>query len=209
MPVKAIIFDLGGVLVELDYSNFYNRIISLSPLENPHTRHTHAMLDFFKQSDLYHQGKMSDEEFFKFSCDLLQISLSSQSEFYDAFNSIISREMPEMTELLRDLKDLGKYKLIGLSNVNSSHWKYLLEKDWPFLEYFNELILSFKIHITKPNPEVFQLAIKKAGCQPEEIVFIDDGFNNTRSAKEQGINPIHFTNKEELIEDLKKLNVII
>ena len=206
MTIKAIIFDLGGVLVNLDYSNFYKQIIALSPLEKPQTR---IMLEFFRQSDLYHQGKMTDEEFYKLACEILQVCMINQNQFYEAFNSIISgSSQPEMISLLKELKDMKKYKLIALSNVNSSHWDYLLKKKWDLLEYFGEFILSHEVHLTKPDPRIFQLAIEKSECNAEEIVYVDDGLNNIRSANDLGIRGIYFTNVEDLIEEFKKLKII-
>ena len=206
MTIKSIIFDLGGVVVDLDYSNFYKQIISLSPLEKPQTR---IMLEFFRQSDLYHQGRMTDEEFYKLACEILQVCMINQNQFYEAFNSIISgSSQPEVISLLKKLKDMNRYKLIALSNVNSSHWDYLLDKKWDFLEYFDEFILSHEVHLTKPDPRIFQLAIEKSECIAEEIVYIDDGLNNIRSANDLGIRGIYFTNIEDLIEEFKKLKII-
>ena len=204
MTIKVIIFDLGGVIIELDYSNFYNKIITLSSSENPRTR---TMLEFFRQSDLYHQGKMSDEDFYQLACNLLQVCMLNQSEFYKAFNSIVSHPIPEAIDLLKKLKELNEYKLIAMSNVNASHWDYILRKNWDFLDYFNELILSHKVKITKPDPKIFKYAIKKARCKPKEIVFVDDGSNNVRSAKKLGIIGIHFINIEKLIKDFEKLDI--
>ena len=206
MTIKTIIFDLGGVIVDLDYSNFYKQIIALSPLENPQTQ---IMLEFFRQSDLYHQGKMTDEEFYKLACEILQVCMINQNQFYEAFNSIISdSSQPEMISLLKELKNMKKYKLIALSNVNSSHWDYLLNKKGDFLEYFSEFILSHEVHLTKPDPRIFQLAIEKSECKAEEIVYIDDGLNNIRSANELGIRGLSFTTVEDLIEEFKKLKII-
>jgi len=206
MTIKTIIFDLGGVIVDLDYSNFYKQIIALSPLENPQTQ---IMLEFFRQSDLYHQGKMTDEEFFNLACEILQVCMINQNQFYEAFNSIISdSSQPEMISLLKELKNMKKYKLIALSNVNSSHWNYLLNKKGDFLEYFSEFILSHEVHLTKPDPRIFQLAIEKSECKAEEIVYIDDGLNNIRSANELGIRGLSFTTVEDLIEEFKKLKII-
>ena len=206
MTIKTIIFDLGGVIVNLDYSNFYKQIIALSPLEKPQTR---IMLEFFRQSDLYHQGKMTDEEFYKLACEILQVCMISQNQFYEAFNSIISDSSnPGMISLLKELRDMKKYKLIALSNVNSSHWDYLLNKKWVFLEYFSEFILSHEVHLTKPDPRIFHLAIEKSECNPEEIVYIDDGLNNIRSANDLGIRGLYFTTVEDLIEEFKKLKII-
>ncbi|MFX0187698.1 MAG: HAD-IA family hydrolase [Candidatus Hodarchaeota archaeon] len=204
MTIKVIIFDLGGVIIELDYLNFYNKIITLSPSENPRTR---TMLEFFRQSDLYHQGKMSDEDFYHLACNLLQVCMLNQSEFYKAFNSIVSHPIPEAIDLLKKLKKLNKYKLIAMSNVNASHWDYILRKNWDFLDYFDELILSHEVKITKPDPKIFTYAIKKAKCKPKEIVFVDDGSNNVRSAEKLGIIGIHFINIEKLIKDFEKLNI--
>ena len=206
MTIKAIVFDLGGVIVDLDFSNFYNKIITQSPLNKPQTP---IILEFFRQSDIYHQGLMSDEEFYQLACDLLQVCALDQKDFFEAFNSIISGINPKSIDVVKQLRDMNQYKLIALSNVNSSHWEYISNKKWGFLEYFDEMILSHEIHMTKPDKEIFQYTIKKAGCKPEEIIFIDDGLNNIRSARELGIVGIKFINNEELIKELKNLNVEI
>jgi epoxide hydrolase-like predicted phosphatase len=206
MKFKTIIFDLGGVVVDLDYSNFYKQIINLSPLEKPQSR---IMLEFFRQSDLYHQGRMTDEEFYKLACEILQVCILNQQQFYDAFNSIICGDcQPAMISLIKKLKDMKRYKLIALSNVNSSHWNYIINSKWDFLEYFDEFILSHKVHLTKPDPKIFEIAIEKSDCKVGEILYIDDGLNNIRSANDLGIHGIYFTNVEDLTEEFKKLKII-
>lgn len=205
MIIKAIVFDLGGVVIDLDFSNFYNKIITQSPLNKPQTP---IMLEFFRQSDIYHQGNMSGDEFYQLACDLLQVCMLNQSEFFDAFNSIISGVNSEVVELIRKIRDNNRYKLLALSNVNASHWDYIRDKNWEFINFFDELILSHEIHLIKPDPKIFEYTIQKAGCKPEEIAFIDDGLNNIRSASEFGIVGIKYTNTDELIEELRKLKLI-
>ncbi|MCK4778753.1 MAG: hypothetical protein KAT57_01135 [Candidatus Lokiarchaeota archaeon] len=134
MTIKAMVFDLGGVVIDLDFSNFYNKIITQSPLNKPQTP---IMLEFFRQSDIYHQGNMSGDEFYQLACDLLQVCMLNQSEFFDAFNSIISGVNSEVVELIRKIRDNNRYKLLALSNLNSSHWNFILKKDWDFLDYFD------------------------------------------------------------------------
>jgi len=205
MKVKAIIFDLGGVIIDLDFSNFYNSIITQSPLNKPQTP---IMLEFFRQSDMYHQGNMTDDEFYQLACDLLQVCMLDQSDFFNAFNSIISGYNTDVAELIKKIRDSNQYKILALSNVNSSHWDFILKKGWEFIDWFDELILSHETHLIKPNPKVFEYAIKKAGCKPKQIVYIDDGLNNIKSAKELGITGIKYTNSEDLLTELKKLNII-
>ncbi len=205
MTIKTILFDLGGVVIDLDFSNFYNKIIAQSPLDTPKTR---TMLEFFRQIGNYSKGKMSDDEFYQFACNLLQVCTLDKSEFFKAFNSIISGFDLEVIELIKKLSGKQIYRLIALSNINYSHWNYVLAKNWNFIEFFDEIILSHEIHLNKPNPKIFEYVIQKAGCEPEEIVFIDDGLKNIHSAQGFGIIGIKFTNIKELIEELKKLKVL-
>ena len=205
IKIKCIIFDLGGVIINLDFSNFYKHIITQSPLNKPQTP---IMLEFFRQSDIYHQGLMSDKEFYELACNLLQVCDIDQKSFFSAFNSIISGYNPEIVEVIKEIKNKNDIKLFCLSNVNSSHWVFLMKKKWEFFEYFDKFILSHEVHITKPAKKIFEYAIQKAGCLPQEIVFIDDGLNNIRSARELGIVGIKFTNKDDLIEELKNLQIL-
>ena len=204
MIIKCIIIDLGDVLIELDFSRFLNDVITPSPLNKPQTL---IMLEFFRQSDTYHQGKITDEEFYKQACELLGVCSLDQKQFYASFNSIINELNLDMVELIRSIKSSNKLKMICMSNINSSHWKYLKKQKWDIWEIFDEFILSHEVHMTKPDPKIFELALEKAGCKPEEVLYIDDGLNNVRSAQEIGINAIRFMGLDSFEEELKKYNI--
>lgn len=204
MTIKCIIIDLGDVMFDLDFSQFFNEVITPSPLNKPKTP---IMLEFFRQSDTYHQGKISDKEFYNQACELLRVCDLNQKAFYGAFNSIISEINLEMVELAKNIRRNNKLKIICLSNINSSHWKYIKKKKWDIWSLFDEFILSHEVHLTKPDSKIFEIAIQKAGCKPEEIVFIDDGLNNIRAALELGINGIRFIDINELTKSLKELNI--
>ena len=204
MQIKAIVFDLGGVVVDLDFSRFFKDVIEISPLNRPNSS---LPLEFWRQSDTYHQGKMSDEDFYQQACELLQTCALDQKQFFNSFNSVISQVNEDVLALIRNLRNNNKMKILCLSNVNSSHWQYLIKLYPKILESFDDYILSFEVHLTKPDTRIFDLAIKKTGCKPKEILFIDDGLNNVRSASEKGINGIKFTNLENLRLELKKFNI--
>ena len=204
MTIKAIIFDLGGVIVELDFSIFFQKVIEISPLHKPHSS---LFLEFWRQSDVYHQGKITNKAFYHQACELLNICFTEQDEFFEAFNSVISHLNDDVVEYIKKLKNTGKYNLLLLSNVNESHWEFIKAKDWNLDQLFDELILSYKEIMTKPYPRFYQLAIDRAECKPEEIAFVDDGLNNVRGAQDMGINSIKFTGLEDLIEEFKKLGI--
>ncbi|MFX0056949.1 MAG: HAD family hydrolase [Candidatus Hodarchaeota archaeon] len=204
MKIKCVIFDLGDVIIDLDFSRFFNEVITPSPLNKPKTP---IMLEFFRQSDTYHQGKITDEEFYQQACEILQICMLGQKEFFNAFNSIISDLNLEMVEIVRKIRQLNKLKMMCISNINSSHWNYLKKQRWDIWELFDEFILSHEIQMTKPDPNIFKYAIKKAGCKAREILFIDDGMNNVRAAKELGINAIRYIDLQNLIDELKVFKI--
>jgi putative hydrolase of the HAD superfamily len=204
--IKCIIIDLGDVLIELDFSRFFNEVITPSPLNKPQAP---IMLEFFRQSDTYHQGKITDEEFYKQACEILGVCSLDQKEFYGAFNSIINKLNLDMVELIRNIKSSNNLVLICMSNINSSHWKHLKKQKWDIWELFDDFILSHEIHLTKPDPKMYELAIEKAGCKPKEVLFIDDGMNNVRSAREMGINAIRFVGLDNLVEELKNYKIKI
>ncbi len=204
MKIKAIAFDLGGVIIELDFSKFVKEIIEQSPLSKNKTA---IMLEFFRQSDTYHQGIISDEEFYRFACDLLQVCVLNKEEFFTAFNSIVSGVNGEVVELIQNIRKLNSIKLVCISNINASHWKFLKEKNEHIFDLFDELVLSHKIKILKPDPRIFKYLLKKVKCRPGEVLYIDDGLNNVRSASNLGIKGIHYTNVDELKEELNVLNI--
>ncbi|MFW9937593.1 MAG: HAD family hydrolase [Candidatus Thorarchaeota archaeon] len=206
MKIKCVIFDLGDVIIDLDFSRFFNEVITESPLNKPQTP---IMLEFFRQSDTYHQGKITDQEFYQQACEILQVCMLNQSQFFDAFNSIIADLNLEMVELIRKIRQFNKLKLMCMSNINSSHWNHLKKQQWDIWELFDEFILSHEIQMTKPDPKIYKYAIKKAGCKPKEILFIDDGRNNVRAANELGINAIRYTDLQNLTEELKNYKIRI
>lgn len=205
MVIKAIVFDFGGVIVDFDYTKFFNEVIVPSPLFKPDS---FIFLEFWRQSDTYHQGKISNEEFFQQTCNLLQSCEIEPSRFFNAFNSVISHPNEDIVKLLKKIKETGTYRLIMLSNLNEAHWEFIQSQDWEFIEWFDCLVLSYREKVSKPDPKIFKTTIKRARCKPKEILYIDDGLNNVRVAKDLGINGIKFTSLEELERDLKALSIL-
>jgi len=204
MVIKAFIFDLGGVLVELDFTPFINDIILQSPLfdSNP----IDLLNKFWKETSSFDLGYMSEEDFYELSCDFLRIENISQEKFIDAFNSVISSSNFELINHIKKLKRSGNYKIVILSNVNPTHWEYGKNKKWNFLHFFDDLLLSFKLHMIKPDLEIFKHTINICSCKPEEIIYTDDRLENVKAARKLGINTIHYSNMNKWIIDFRNIN---
>ncbi|TFF98741.1 MAG: HAD family phosphatase [Promethearchaeota archaeon] len=206
MSFKVIVFDLGGVFVELDITKFFKEVFSPFQLNKPRTP---FMLKFFKQSDNYHMGEINNDEFYHLACDILNLDKKhiTKDRFFKAFNSILTRIDKDMVKLLEELKNMNKFKLFCLSNINESHWEYLKNKNCGFLDHFDSILLSHEIGMLKPDKKVFEYVIQLAKCKPNKVLFIDDGLKNVQSAEELGIVGLEFNSVDHLRGELKKLGI--
>ena len=204
MVIKAFIFDLGAVIVELDFSPFINEIISQSPYYKSNSNE--LLHKFWKETSSFDLGYMSEEEFYTHSCDFLKLTNISREKFFNAFNSVISGINFELIEYIKKLKKTGKYKIVMLSNVNPTHWDYGKRNLWNFLNIFDDLLLSFKLHMIKPDLRIFKHAIKVSSCEPKEIIYTDDREENINAARKLEINSIHYSNMNKWIKDLKTID---
>ena len=128
-------------------------------------------------------------------------------ELYQAFTSIAGIVTPRAYAIpwLQELKAKG-YHVYYLSNF--SHKAEVECADaLNFLPEMEGGILSYKEHLIKPEPEIYQLLLKRYGLKAEESVFLDDTLKNVEAAEEQGIHGIHFLTKEQAEKELRKLGV--
>jgi len=195
--VDAIIFDLGGVLIEVDY----NRTIK-----------AFEKLGILNAKELYSQ-KTQTELFNKIECgeitphfflnELLKHCpvKTTQSEVKEAWNAIIGPYDKRIIVLLKELKKT--HKLFVLSNTNSIHiekanreWSKITEK--PISEFFNKVYLSHKIGDRKPNQSIFLNVCNEQGLKPQKMLFIDDSIQHIKSAKLIGLKTHHLKSMEDL-----------
>jgi len=118
----------------------------------------------------------------------------------------IFEENKETTSLLPILNK--NYKLVLLSNTNYIHQKYGWEK-YPFLKYFDKLILSHEIGAVKPESKIYKAVELFTQEKPEHHVFIDDIEEYIVGAKNCGWHGFQYISNEKLISDLKAINIKI
>ena len=104
-------------------------------------------------------------------------------------------------------KPSRKYRLIILSDTNKLHFEFIRE-NYSILSHFYDFVLSHEVGSQKPSPEIFEAAIKKAKCLPEECFYIDDNKTYTEKAREMGINAVQFISAEQFKEELQSRRLI-
>jgi len=182
---KAIIFDLGRVLVHFDFKRGYQGLEGLCPYPAAEIRQRIATTDLVTR---FETGLVEPANFFGQLSRLLDLRLE-YPRFCEIWSSIFTDVLvPE--EMLAGLA--RRYRLVLLSNTNAIHFAMVREAYAPLLRHFHELVLSYEVQAMKPDPRIYRVAVERAGCRAEECFYTDDIAAYTAAAREQGIDAVTF-----------------
>ncbi|HWY36939.1 MAG TPA: HAD family phosphatase [Bacteroidia bacterium] len=208
MAVKNIIFDLGGVLLDIDYRLTEKAFIGLG---------CHNFDEIYSQArqsslfDDFEEGKIDENAFF-YKLNALSGLNASFKDVKDAWNAMLIGFPEKNYTLLQDLKN--KYNLFLLSNTNQTHvnaFEKLIEKVCPMPEFegaFNKVYYSNFIGLRKPNATPFLKILLENNLSAEETVFIDDSIQHVKGAAKTGIKA-HWLEKPKTTETfLRELNLL-
>ena len=193
--IKAVIFDLGGVIVPLDFERGY---AAMKPLCRCPPEEIPRRLD---STDLMYRleiGQVEPGEFARAMCKVLDLDLDFE-EFCEVWGSIFPPRTLIPGSLLEALR--SRYRLLLLSNTNAIHFPYI-RKNYPLLRHFHHFVLSYEVGALKPAPEIYREAIAQSGCGPEECFFTDDVLDNVEAARREGIDAAQFVSYEQIKMEL-------
>jgi glucose-1-phosphatase len=203
--IKNIIFDLGGVVINISYQRTVNAFKRIG-FDN-----FDAIYSQIKQThlfDLLETGQIPPQAFCleiqKYKHNL------SDKDIKQAWSSMIVNMPAEHIPLLINIRK--KYNTYVLSNTNAIHIDYFNEylvKTFgrnPLPDMFDKLYYSHEINQRKPDPEAYETVLADAGLNPDETIFIDDLYANIAGAKKLGIHAYHLENEQ--ISDLFAVPVL-
>lgn len=180
---KNIIFDLGNVIVRLNSEGCMNAFgqLGLAPYLNPKL-HSEG-------PELMHQlglGLISTDDFCNGVRQISGLEITNQ-QIIDAANVMLAEIPHNKLDALLSLRSQGKYVFL-LSNTIDIHWDYCVEHLFPYKghtvsDYFEQVFLSQRMHLDKPNPEIFKAVESETGISPDETLFIDDLTANCEAAR--------------------------
>src|SRR6266487_829623 len=182
--IKNIIFDLGGIFLNLDFSKTEKafREIGVTEFTSLYTQHHSSEL-----FDLLEAGKISPEEFHHAFVHETGVHLS-YDQLKNAWTALLL-DFP--IERLQWLQEIGKrYNIFLLSNTNKIHYDAFTAsfREQMSIEDFNKLFIkayySHEIGFRKPNPESFLYVLNEQNLKPGETLFIDDTLKNIEGAKQ-------------------------
>lgn len=188
MSIKHLLFDLGGVLYDIDLGLTRQAFADLTPLNLSDTFFTKkGQHEIFSQFEV---GDMSSQTFLTQMKELLQTPADEQT-IKAAWNKMLLGLVPNRVEQLQILKE--KYPIALLSNNNAVHFEYLYADCLPLFHQFEQLFFSHIIKKRKPDVESYYFTLDKLGWKAEETLFIEDSPPNLAGARAAGLQvfPIH------------------
>lgn len=200
--IKAIVFDFGNVLLEWDPRHVYRRYFPNDEEAMEQFFHEVNFMDWNAQQD---KGRTFAEGVTELSIQFPHYSDLIQA-YHDNWKDSVGDYFAGTVEIIRQLKKNG-YSLYGLSNWSAETFPLAREK-YDFFHLFDDIVISGEVGLIKPEPEIFELMLKKIGRPANQCLFIDDALANIEQARRMGFAVIHFQSSEQLAEELQSLKLL-
>lgn len=200
--VKNIIFDLGGVLLNLDVNRTCQQLAALGGMAPERVKYLSHTVSFFAE---YETGFITSAEFR--ACLRKHLNTVSTDEQLDeAWNAMLLDFPKEKISLLQKLS--ANHRLFLLSNTNEIHWQAFTARlrqmgVHDFDAFFERAYYSHKLGMRKPDLGIFRHIVGAHQLMPEETLFIDDTLANVQAAHELGLVTVHLTHPDQLFEILQ------
>lgn len=208
-PYKTIIFDLGGVIINLKEHSTIAAFQEMSSLLPEELKEIYKPISYsFTALEDYETGKLSSHEFRQ----ILKTKLgfhATDDAIDHAWNQILGDIPPVRIEILKRLAQT--HQLILLSNTNEIHrdaFEQIFSKQSGmknFAELFHHVYYSFEINDRKPNLSIYRKVLENHKLNPAQTLFIDDNHKNTVMAKRIGIHTVHLPLPQASMEQLFSL----
>jgi glucose-1-phosphatase len=198
--IRAVIFDLGNVVIPFDFRRGYRAIerhCSYPAAEIPKRIRATGLVP------RYETGQIESRDFVEELTRALELRLSFE-EFCEMWTAIFLPGTLVPESLLDRLRE--RYRLIALSNTNELHFD-VVRANYPVIRKFDELVLSYRVGCVKPDPRIYAEAVARAGCVPAECLFIDDVEAYVDGGRAAGLNAVRFESVEQLERDLARFGV--
>jgi len=196
--IRAIFFDLGGVLV---------RTVDFTPRERLANRlgmDRSALEDFIfggESGDRAQKGEISLRRHWENLASCLGFSVQQVKDLVDEFfaGDVLDTALVDYVRKLH-----GHYKTALLSNAWDDTRQVIVER-WHIEDAFDELIISSELGMVKPDPRIFRLALDKLGVEANQAVLVDDMQRNVDGARRVGLEGICFQSPQQMKLDLERL----
>ena len=202
MRWKAAVFDFGGVLVDWNPRYLYRELFADDEEAVEDFLATVCTMEWHFKHDAGRpmaEGVAELVAAFPEKADLI-------GAFKVRWQEMFRGQIEGAVEVLHALKAAG-VPLYGLTNYSSEKFDELHEKV-DFLPLFDDILVSGKVGLVKPDPAIFRLMLSRFGLDPSATIFVDDSPENVEAATAMGLKAFHFSGPENLVKDLTTLGML-
>ena len=202
--IDAIIFDLGGVLIDWNPEYVYLDVFNRDRKQMQWFFDNICTHDWNENQDAGYPLQLATEE---------RVSMFPEHEelirmFYGRWVEMLGDSIEGTVKVLKSLIDNPKYKVVALTNWSHETFPIALDR-FDFLHWFEGIVVSGEEKTRKPFKEIYDITLNRFDIIAENALFIDDNLRNIKAAQEIGINGIHFENPKALIQQLHSYEIHI
>lgn len=200
--IDAIIFDLGGVLIDWNPSYVFDKMF----------KDEEQKKDFFENICTHDWNEKQDAgRPLKEATEELVVKHPEWKEYIEAYygrwEEMLGGPIKGTVQIFKQLKESGSYKLYALTNWSAELFPIALER-YDFLHWFDGRVVSGEEKMRKPFPEFYQLILDRFQLNVNETLFIDDNTRNAKAAEAMGLKTIIFKSPQQLKEELVNLGIL-
>lgn len=197
MSIRAVFFDLGGVIVRTEYQAPRQQLAERLGMEYDDLDRIVFNSETGIQASI---GAITSLQHWEAVMKRLKRPAEEMQAIRDEFfaGDIVDRDI---LAFLRSLR--GTHKTGLISNAWSDLRDYITREK--MIDAFDHIIISAEVGVAKPEPKIFQIALEQAGVKPKEAVFVDDFYVNIEGCEKVGMKGIHFKDPQTAMAQLKLL----
>jgi len=199
MTIKAIIFDLGGVLLDWNPLALYQK--HFPNLSADEIRAFFSEVGFSAWNLEQDRGRSFDEGVADLSARFPHRAALIRA-YHEHWPDCIGGPIDGTVRVLERFSG-NSIKMIGLTNFSSEKLA-LTRPKFPFFRHFDDVIVSSEVKLIKPDPAIYRLTLERIGCQARECLFVDDSLPNVEMARRLGFHAIHFQSPEQFQAELEQ-----
>ncbi len=199
--VKALLFDLGGVLINIELDQTFAIWSKYSAVPAEVLKQRFSIDESYRKHEC---GQISAQQYFASLRSSLGIDLTD-AEFEQGWMAMLGAEVQGMEALLQKCQQLPLYLF---SNSNVIHHSYWLKRYQAMLEVFDKQFVSSSLGQRKPDTAAFLTVADAIAVEPANILFFDDTLENISGAKKAGLQAVH-VHGSEIIPDTLELEDLL
>jgi 2-haloacid dehalogenase len=195
VPVKAVVFDLGGVLIDWDPRYLYRKLLA-----------DEAAVEEFLATVCTPEWNAEQDRGRPFAEGVAELverhpaHAAAIAAYAERWSEMLGGTIPGAVELLAELRAAGM-PLYALTNWSAETFVIARER-FELLSWFDGVLVSGEERMSKPDPAIFRLLLERFGLAPEATFYVDDSEPNVAAARDLGIDAVRFTGPEQLRREL-------